>query len=133
MKLPTFKKYQRHRKWWVKFHLHGQRYRWPAGDDLVAADVLISKTTLAIQEGRFDGKRETVTGTVEPNGTAKRIKFRELSSTFYKRHAVKLKAPVAVELQLRILDRWFGDRYVDTITTADVDEFIAERYANVKT
>jgi integrase len=131
-RIPTFKKYVRHHKWWILFWLHGKRNRWPAGDDETAADVLISKTILAIQEKRFDGKRESVVGTVEPNGTAKRIKFRELSSTFYKRHSVKLKAPEAVELQLRVLDRRFGERNVDTITTADVDEFLADRYAVVK-
>ncbi len=131
--LPKYKRFQRHRRWWIRFHYKGQDHRWPAGPDEQDAKVLEAKTTLPIQEKRFDHTLASVTGEAAPAPTgAKRVTFKTFTETFLKRHTATLKRPDFYDWTTRILDRHLGEKYLDTITVATVDDFLAERYAEVK-
>jgi len=133
-KIPSIRIYQRGGTYWLDFRLSGQRYRWPGGSSETEAEIQKSKVVQAIGSDTFTGKREAV---FTPTTMVVAVPtFNEVADLFLARHAAQKKSAKFYQTTVETVRRGLGDKAdlpVDKLTTADLEDYMADRREDVET
>ncbi len=108
--------------WRIDYCVNGRRHREKIGTHKRLAEVILAKKRVQIIEGKYlDIVRD------------EKITFRNFANTFIETHAkVNKKSWESDVHRLKVLNPFFGDRYLYHVTTMDVEKYKAERIKTVK-
>ena len=125
MPKPTGKVYRRGNQWWIDFTYKKKRYREAVGPDEDLAKDVLAKRKVEIRENRFFPDKQKLP---DP------IKFHDFAKE-YLQWAKANKKPSTYNRELstmRRLDKAFGDKVLQEITTWQIEKWKAMRKEAIK-
>ena len=125
MPKATGKVYKRGNQWWIDFTYNKKRYREAVGPDEDLAKDVLAKRKVEIRENRFFPDKQKLP---DP------IKFHDFAKE-YLQWAKANKKPSTYNRELstmRRLDKAFGDKVLQEITTWQIEKFKARRKEEVR-
>lgn len=113
--------YRKNNEWYIDYYFQGRRKREKVGPSKKLAQEVLNKRKIQIAENRFlDIKKD------------KKIKFKDFSEIYLEDYAKPNKRSWKRDLfSLKLLNAYFGDRYLYEITTSMVERYKSKRHGNV--
>ena len=111
---------QRGNVYFVDFYANGRRIRKVTGTNKKTAEAYLCKCKAEIAEGKFLDIDKT-----------EKIRFNDFTDEYLKIHSSNNKSYYKDELNVGMLKKFFGNRYLHEITSLDVERFKTERAKEV--
>jgi integrase len=109
--------YLKGKDYYIDYYVNGRRKREKVGASKKLADLALEKRHLEVAEGKFLDIDRT-----------ERVKFEVFAKEFFTLHSKATKKSWHSDISLiNILNKYFGDRYLDEITTHMVDNYKMRR------
>ncbi len=109
--------YQKNGNWYIDYYVDHRRKREMIGQNRRMAEQVFAKRKVQILEGKyFDVARD------------EKIKFRDFANSDYEIHSkVNKKSGWCDDYRIKRLNTYFGDQYLNQITSLDIEKFKADR------
>lgn len=114
--------YSRRNIWYIDYYVSGKRVRETIGPNKKLAESILRKRLVEVTENKhLDIHRQ------------KKVKFEEFANTFLELHSKPNKKSWKSDFfNLNSLKRFFGGRYLYSITQRDIEEYKAKRKEEIK-